>query len=183
MTIGFEQLTSNDTDVEGDALTVSAVRDRANGHASIVNGQVQFVANTGFTGAASFDYLADDGRGGQAWATAYVDVKQPPNLYPTAFLTGGNGSGRYPYMYWVQNNFEISDDTADSAAAVGMQLVSAKFRTPESASYDYHGTVTYSGGWVDASSSYSISRTGSSGFFIFNGVFDLLQTEWLLMDY
>ena len=69
---------SKSSDVDGDSLTVSAVRDHANGHASIVNGQVQFVANSGFTGAASFDYLTDDGNGGQAWATSYVTVKEPP---------------------------------------------------------------------------------------------------------
>ncbi len=82
VTVAFSELTSNDSDVDGDSLIVSAVRDHANGHASIVNGQVQFQATTGFTGAASFDYLSDDGHGGQTWATAYVNVRQAPNQYP-----------------------------------------------------------------------------------------------------
>ena len=93
MTIGFDQLTSNDTDVDHDSLTVSAVRDNANGHASILNGQVQFVANSNFTGTASFDYLTDDSHGGQSWATAFVEVKTPPHLYPTVDISSFNFYG------------------------------------------------------------------------------------------
>ena len=89
MSIGFGQLTGNDSDVENDVLTVSSVRDHANGHASIVDGKVQFVPTTGFAGTASFDYLADDGQGGQTWTTAYVNVIVPPQ-YPTVNVTLGS---------------------------------------------------------------------------------------------
>ncbi len=167
MTIAFNQLTSNDTDADRDALTVSAVRDHANGHASIVNGQVQFVANAGFTGAASFDYLTDDGHGGQAWATAFVDVKQPPNQYATVNWTSSSGWG-YDYVnQWVQTGFSISDD--GDANAVQMTLVSASFQYP-------------GGDWFDASGSYSLSRSGTGGSFRFEGYFDLLQTTWRVVD-
>jgi hypothetical protein len=93
MTIAFNQLTSNDADIDHDALTVSSVRDNAHGHVSIVDGQVQFVADSNFTGTASFDYLTDDEQGGQAWATAFVDVRIPPNLYPTMEVTSVNFFG------------------------------------------------------------------------------------------
>jgi large repetitive protein len=179
MTVAFSQLTSNDSDVDGDSLTVSAVRDHANGHASIVDGQVQFQATTGFTGAASFDYLSDDGHGGQTWATAYVNVKEPPNKYPISIFFNGNGYGYYPYSQWIKINFYIEDDTTQSAAATRIQLVSATFHTPEN--YDESGSFI-GGGWVDARTSYTLTRDGVGGHFIFSGYFDLLKTDWLLTD-
>jgi hypothetical protein len=178
MTVEFSQLTSNDSDVDGDSLTVSAVRDHANGHASIVDGQVQFQATTGFTGAASFDYLSDDGHGGKTWAMAYVNVAPPPNQYPTASLIAGLGHGYYPWMNWVQITFGIEDDTPQSAVAVRMQLMDATFHTPEG--YDENEVPV--GGWIDASYSYTTSRDGNRGNFIFHGFFDLLKTNWLLTD-
>lgn len=177
MIISFSELTSNDSDVDGDLLTVSAVRDHANGHASIVDGQVQFQATTGFTGAASFDYLSDDGHGGQTWATAYVNVVTP-NRYPIADQTSASGSGYYPWLQSFQVTFTIADDSASSAAATRMQLSSATFHTPEN--YDEDGNPI--GGWIDASQSYTLSRTGDSGYFKFSGYFDFLKTDWLLTD-
>ena len=69
MTIDFSELTSNDSDADGDRLTVSEVRDYANGHghASIVDGKVKFVPNSGFFGTATFEYLVDDEHGAKIW--------------------------------------------------------------------------------------------------------------------
>jgi hypothetical protein len=178
MTIAFGQLTSNDSDVDGDLLTVSAVRDRANGHASIVDGQVQFQAAHGFTGGSSFDYLSDDGHGGQTWATAYVNVVAPPNQYPTADLTGSFGSGNYPWMQSFEVQFLVTDDSAWRAASTQIQLVSASFHARTG--YDDSGNPFDE--WIDASQSYTLSRTDDRGAFEFNGYFDLLKTDWLLTD-
>ncbi len=177
ISIAFGQLTSNDSDVDGDSLTVSAVRDHANGHASIVDGQVQFQAATGFTGGASFDYLSDDGHGGQTWATAYVNVVAPPNQYATVDYKGGYGylvdpnrAGR------VEVNFSISDD--GPVGSVQMVLTSARLNTwgytwlpiP----YFYRG-IQYT--------DYSISMSGDAGVFTVSGPsFDLLETTWTLTD-
>jgi hypothetical protein len=129
MTIAFNELTGNDTDADGDTLTVSAVRSNATGHASIVNGQVQFEAGTGFTGQASFDYLTDDGHGGQTWATAFVDVKTPPNLYPTLSWNNANVSttdgtwkqiiSGYVYYSPIDESPNLVQITFDSAKGRG----------------------------------------------------------------
>ncbi|MEO8119476.1 MAG: cadherin-like domain-containing protein, partial [Rhodoferax sp.] len=87
MTIAFNQLIGNDTDADGDALTVGGVRNASNGAVSIANGDVHFSANNNFVGQASFEYQADDGHGAQAWATAFVNVNAPVNLYPTISLS------------------------------------------------------------------------------------------------
>jgi hypothetical protein len=124
MTIAFAQLTGNDTDVEGDLLTVSAVQNSAHGVVSIVAGQVQFVATPGYIGAASFDYLSDDGHGGQTWATAFVEVKPPPNLYPTIDVYAGShssvwyGNSAYynPIELWQNFSYAIHDESPGSVA-------------------------------------------------------------------
>ncbi|WP_158269474.1 cadherin-like domain-containing protein [Limnohabitans sp. JirII-29] len=167
MTVAFSQLTSNDSDVDGDSLTVSAVRDHANGHASIVNGEVQFQATTGFTGAASFDYLSDDGHGGQTWATAYVNVVTPPNRYPVIDWTGSVMEERWPYTFnWCQFYFSINDDGLP--AGLSMNLVSV--------------SVQIGGDWYDGSSNMSLNRTGADGYFFYRGYGEGLKTAWHVVD-
>jgi len=93
-TIGFNQLLSNDTDVDnppGD-LTVGGVRNAINGTAVIVGGQVTFTPTQNFNGMASFEYQVNDQHGGQTWATAVVNVAPPPNLYPSVNVTYLSGS-------------------------------------------------------------------------------------------
>lgn len=128
MSIGFSQLAGNDTDVDGDALTVSAVRNAVNGSVNIVNGAVEFVPAADFRGAASFEYQTDDGHGGQSWATAAVTVKLPPNLYPTATVSAGGysdtwygGSAYYNPVDVTQNfSYQVNDE---SPGAVTLRFV------------------------------------------------------------
>ncbi|MBT0569089.1 cadherin-like domain-containing protein [Curvibacter sp. CHRR-16] len=122
MTIGFTQLLSNDSDVENDTLSLVNVGNASHGVVSIVNGQVEFVPTAGFKGTASFDYLADDGNGGQTWATAFVEVKAPPNLYPTITLSAGHtyqvwyGNSAYynAVEIWQNFSFSINDESPGS---------------------------------------------------------------------
>ncbi len=76
-------LTANDTDANGDALTVTSVGNAAHGTVSLVNGNVTFIADANFSGIAQFDYTVSDGKGGSSTATATVDVApvaDVPNL-------------------------------------------------------------------------------------------------------
>lgn len=77
-------LLANDTDPNGDVLTVTGVSGGVNGVASF-NAQtniVTFTPTTGYAGAASFTYTISDGRGGTASATASLTVAAPP---PTTY--------------------------------------------------------------------------------------------------
>jgi hypothetical protein len=71
---------ANDSDPDGDALTVSAVTQPANGSAAITGGgqNVTYTPPAGFTGSASFAYTASDGNGGTSTATVTVTVTSPP---------------------------------------------------------------------------------------------------------
>ncbi len=65
----------NDTDADGDRLTVIAVSDAAGGTVSIVAGTtVRFVPAGDRCGPAGFSYVVSDGRGGQGTARVTIDV-------------------------------------------------------------------------------------------------------------
>jgi len=63
---------ANDTDPDGDALTIDSVTSPANGSAIIVAGQVEYTPDEFFAGQDSFSYTVSDGFGGTD--TANVDI-------------------------------------------------------------------------------------------------------------
>ncbi|GAG13176.1 unnamed protein product, partial [marine sediment metagenome] len=104
---------ANDTDVEGDNLSVASVTDPANG--SVVNNgsNVTYTPNAGFTGDDTFTYTADDGNGGTATANVTVSV-EPAGSEPIAHWkldetegtaahdSSGNGhDGTLSYSGWA----------------------------------------------------------------------------------
>jgi large repetitive protein len=80
LTIDPIVLLANDTDVDGDTLTVSDVLDPTNGAVDIVNGQVVFTPTPGYYGPASFTYIISDGNGGTDTATFFLDIAIAPQL-------------------------------------------------------------------------------------------------------
>ncbi|WP_134495444.1 Ig-like domain-containing protein [Microvirga pakistanensis] len=93
---------ANDTDAEGDAITIEEIEQPANGTAEIVNGKIVYTPNAGFVGTDAFGYSVD----GDSEAIVTVTVQPPivepnPNL-PTISVTdatiteGGNLSFRFP---------------------------------------------------------------------------------------
>jgi hypothetical protein len=69
---------ANDSDPDGDTLTITAVTQGANGTATITNGgtHVSYSPRNGFTGVDTFTYTVSDGRGGAATATVTVTVNK-----------------------------------------------------------------------------------------------------------
>lgn len=65
---------ANDTDPNGDTLTLISVSNAVNGTVSISNNQVVFTPTSNFTGTGSFNYTISDGKGGTATGTATVTV-------------------------------------------------------------------------------------------------------------
>src|SRR5690606_22940928 len=74
---------ANDTDPDGDTLTVDAVTTPANGTATHTSDQVTYTPDPGFAGTDTFTYTITDGHGGFAQATVTVTVHEPPNNPPT----------------------------------------------------------------------------------------------------
>ncbi|MBL8788063.1 MAG: tandem-95 repeat protein, partial [Deltaproteobacteria bacterium] len=65
---------ANDSDVDGDALTVTSVTQPANGQVTLSGGVVRFTPAASFFGTTSFTYTISDGKGGTATATVNVTV-------------------------------------------------------------------------------------------------------------
>ena len=66
---------ANDTDVDGDTLSVKSVNPGTNGSVSLVGGVVTYTPNEGYVGEDSFTYVVQDGEGGEATATVAVLVR------------------------------------------------------------------------------------------------------------
>jgi len=79
---------ANDSDPDGDSLTVTDASGASHGTTSIVSNQVVYTPATGYYGSDSFTYTISDGNGGTASATVSVTVNQvvalPTSVTPQA---------------------------------------------------------------------------------------------------
>lgn len=76
---GSVTVLTNDTDPDGDPLSVSAVTQGGHGAVSInPDGSVRYVPAAGYSGPDSFTYTASDGQGGFDTATVTVTVTATP---------------------------------------------------------------------------------------------------------
>ncbi|WP_339617460.1 cadherin-like domain-containing protein [uncultured Gilvimarinus sp.] len=116
-------VTPNDTDEDGDTLTISGVGNAANG--SVVlngDGSVTFTPDTDFTGEATFDYTVNDGNGGTDTATVRVNVPglrdNAGEVYEEALSTGSNSSSN---AETTSGNL-LSDDLALPSGALSLSV-------------------------------------------------------------
>jgi len=108
---------SNDTDPEGDALEVMTLGQASNGTVSIVNNQVVYTPNAGFTGTDSFTYVVSDGNGNSTTATVNIivtDVKSAPVAVNDARTTPENTAVTIPVL---GNDTDADGDTLSIVSA------------------------------------------------------------------
>jgi Ca2+-binding RTX toxin-like protein len=74
VTLEASTLLANDTDANGDRLSLTEVSNAVNGSVTFSNGNVIFTPSTNFTGNASFNYSISDGKGGTASGLVNVTV-------------------------------------------------------------------------------------------------------------
>ncbi|MEG4147553.1 Ig-like domain-containing protein [Microcoleus sp. Pol12B5] len=102
VTLAASTLLANDTDANGDILSLTGVSNAFNGSVTFSGGNVIFTPSNNFTGNASFNYSISDGKGGTSSATVSVAVggtqmggSGKDTLTGTAgndSLNGGNGN-------------------------------------------------------------------------------------------
>ena len=84
---------ANDSDPDGDVLSVASVAGAVGGTAAIQpNKTVTFTPNAGFSGAGSFSYTISDGRGATASASVSVTVN-PAVVFGRTALVSADGAG------------------------------------------------------------------------------------------
>ncbi|TBA94792.1 DUF4082 domain-containing protein [Rhizobium ruizarguesonis] len=96
LSIAAASLLANDTDADGDPLSITSVNGAVNGTVTFDSQtkSVTFTPTAGYTGAASFSYSISDGYGGAASATVSLTVGTPPGGGTTSSLfTGADTSG------------------------------------------------------------------------------------------
>lgn len=98
--IPLSALLANDTDVDGDLLSVAGVENAVNGWVELHGGHVTFIPTPGYSGAASFDYQVSDGKGGLDTAIVTLTVGPPlAAQQPSAngYFIGGDGADEFDF--------------------------------------------------------------------------------------
>ncbi|WP_172300496.1 Ig-like domain-containing protein [Pseudoruegeria sp. HB172150] len=126
----------NDTDVDGDTLSVSSLGTASNGTVTLnPDGTVTYTPNAGFVGADSFTYVVSDGSE-QDTATVNITVNALPNTAPTAvddsFDVAENGSATV--------NLLTNDSDADGDP---LSMLSVGDAANGTVTLNPDGTVTY----------------------------------------
>jgi hypothetical protein len=67
---------ANDSDIDGDALAITAMTQGAMGQVEVAGSQIKYTPKMKFKGTDTFTYTISDGRGGTATATVTVTVKK-----------------------------------------------------------------------------------------------------------
>ena len=140
---------TNDSDPNGDPITVTAVTNGLHGTVAIVSGLPVFTPAAGYSGTDSFTYTISDGQGGTATATVNVSIKP----------TTANDTGTTPAGIVLNGTTVLSNDlgtgltvTANGAPAHGTVTVAAN------GTYVYTPTAGYSG-----PDSFTYTATDSAG--------------------
>jgi predicted RNA-binding protein with TRAM domain len=125
LNIPFEVLLANDTDVDTDpalnrggvqTLTISAVGNAQHGTVEIVNGQVRFTPDQDYFGPASFDYLVDDGAGGQVSATVVLSlapVNDAPHVMGESSTIAEDTAIIYTQAELLANDSDVDNPHSD----------------------------------------------------------------------
>jgi hypothetical protein len=135
---------ANDSDIDGDPLTITAVGATDNGGSTTINGStISYTPVAGFAGVEGFSYDIADGNGGVASATVSVTVtaavKQAPvanDDYGTVTFNTGNAGTNSVTITVVAND---TDDGAIAPATVTITSAPRKGAVLNNGD----GTVTY----------------------------------------
>jgi hypothetical protein len=110
---------ANDSDPDGDGLTLEAVTEPAHGAAAIDGDRVTYTPEAGFAGTDAFTYTLTDGHGGSAGGTVTVTVHDPPNR-PPALTEIADRLSRVGDRVALQVEADDADGHALEYTAVGL---------------------------------------------------------------
>jgi hypothetical protein len=149
---GTVNVLTNDSDPDGDALTVTSFTQGAHGAVAFTGGVATYTPATSYLGADAFTYTIDDGHGLTAMATVSVTVTNPlpgcaisiagpasgvyqQNLHLTASAVCNTGPAQVQWFHKINSRFVLvqawsAAQTLDyTADVVGAELFYAQVRT------------------------------------------------------
>jgi len=159
LVLATSQLLANDSDPEGDALSISSVGSPS--HVSVTllaNGTINVTPNSNYSGSASFSYTVQDGLGGSTVGQVSLSF-QPVNDPPVAVadsLTGTTGQAVV-----IASSQLLANDTdvdGNTLAVVGV-------------SGAYNGTVNMANGQITFTPTAGFSGTAGFNYTISDGTF------------
>jgi hypothetical protein len=137
---------ANDSDVDGDTLTVGAFSQGTNGTVALVSGKLRYTPSSGFTGADSFTYRANDGTTDSNQATVSITVDDA-NAAPVAVDdTAATNEDSDVDVDVLANDTDADGNTLSVHSFTqpghgSVTLVSGKLRYSPAA--DFHGPDTF----------------------------------------
>ncbi len=142
---------SNDTDPDGNTLTVTAVGSAAHGTTSIGGGgtSVSYTSVAGYAGPDSFTYTVSDPSGAKATASIVVTVTTPTNHAPVAVNDSQTVTSAAPANFDPRVNDSDPDGDTLTITSVG---------TPS------HGTAVIAGAGTSVTYTSVAGYTGSDSF-------------------
>ncbi len=141
LAISFASLLANDTDANGDTLTIASVGNATNGTVAIdaQTGNVLFTPNAGYSGPATFSYTISDGRGGTGSANAAVTVIPDPAGVSLFQSTEGPSGPAINEGVGLELGMKFT-------ASVNGAITGIRFYKPASASGEHTGSLWSSTG-------------------------------------
>jgi VCBS repeat-containing protein len=146
---------NNDSDSDGDTLTVNSVTQGSHGSVTNNGSDVTYTPDPGFTGTDSFTYTISDGNGGTdtATVTVAVDNPEPVSVTRTAYVAYEDREhGDFDYNDFGMNMFIEEAYVGDCLTEIDMQFNSVTKQAgddhdihilrPLSSSTTYNYTIT-----------------------------------------
>jgi hypothetical protein len=121
---------ANDRDPDGDPLEIAWVADPTNGTATIVNGEVRYTPDAGFTGVERFNYAVRDDNGAVTEARVTITVEAEPgpgpvNTAPDAVNDTVTGTVDSGMLHVMPSAILANDRDADGDAISIVSLTGA----------------------------------------------------------
>ncbi len=112
---------ANDSDPDGDTLTITAVSSPAHGTATITSGGISYTPAAGYSGADSFTYTISDGRGGTATASVAVTVNPPADANQAPIAVDDDGGVLKGYDTDIDVLANDSDPDGDPLTVIAVE--------------------------------------------------------------
>ena len=148
ISIDLNYLLANDTDAEGDSLSLNNFTQPLHGSLTLDNGNLIYTPVADYNGTDGFTYIVNDGTVDSSSATVNLTI-DPVNDVPT--LTGtpatlSNGTEDIPYTINVTNLLQgFSDVESDSLSVSNLSATNGSLTTNNNGSYTFNPTANYNG--------------------------------------